>query len=223
MRNSLLFLALLLLFTVGLITGCKDIGSEPQLPQAPPPGGFGVEAGTVYILISRTDARMIAGGTPPYRILSESDTTKAKAVISGDSLRIVARSVGWSTIVIRDSSSPQLRDTVRSLVFSVSYSAEVQPIFTNNCAFSSCHVTGGPAPFSLLPDTSWGSMVNRSAVSGPCQPILRVKPFSADSSALYLRIEGTCGQQMPLGGGGPLPVTQRSKIKNWINEGALRN
>ena len=212
------------LYAIVLIAGCNDIGSVPPVPPPPPAGSFGVLDGTVYVLDSTSVSRRITGGTKPYRIISESDTAKAKASITTeDSLRVVARSVGWSTIIIGDASSPELRDTVRSLVFSVSYFAEVQPIFTNNCAFSSCHVTGGPAPFSLMPDTSWGSMVNVAAVSGPCRPILRVKPGSADSSALYLRIEGTCGQQMPLGGGGPLPITLRSKIRNWINEGALRN
>jgi hypothetical protein len=65
--------------------------------------------------------------------------------------------------------------------------------------------------------------VNVAATNAPCAGVLRVKPSDAANSALYRRIEGTCGSLMPLDGSGALPQAQRDLIRDWINQGALNN
>jgi hypothetical protein len=103
----------------------------------------------------------------------------------------------------------------------VSFVSHVQPIFNASSVDAGCH-PGGGAPFSLQAGVSYASLVNVPAVTGPCAGLPRVKPSSADSSALHRRLAGTCGAQMPLGGS-PLPQSQRDLIRNWVNEGAQNN
>jgi hypothetical protein len=103
----------------------------------------------------------------------------------------------------------------------ISFSAQVQPIFTSSCVNAGCH-PGGGAPFPLLAAVSYNNLVGINATAGPCAGGKRVQPSNADASALTKRLDGTCGSQMPLGGN-PLPSTQRQLIRDWINQGARNN
>ena len=104
----------------------------------------------------------------------------------------------------------------------VSFSTQMQPIFTTNCTNRGCH-PGNGAPFSLLASVSYANLVNVTAtVPCPGVTIPRVKPFSPDSSALVRRLAGTCGLQMPLGFS-PLSASDQALIRDWITQGALNN
>ena len=104
----------------------------------------------------------------------------------------------------------------------VSFSTQIQPIFTASCTNRGCH-PGNAAPFSLLGAVSYNNLVNVTAtVPCPGISIPRVKPFSPDSSALVRRLAGTCGLQMPLGFS-PLSASDQTLIRNWITQGALNN
>ncbi|MGH7742986.1 MAG: hypothetical protein ACRENS_13305, partial [Candidatus Eiseniibacteriota bacterium] len=104
---------------------------------------------------------------------------------------------------------------VHATIITVSFSRDVNPIFTNYC--SSCHPWGDPnASFS------WSQLVN---VGSPGYGThVRVKPNDLVNSVLYGKVtnSGQYGPSMPQGL--PLiPTASRNTIKNWILEGARNN
>ena len=86
----------------------------------------------------------------------------------------------------------------------VSFSSDLQPIFTTNCALSGCHVKGSQAPY-LSADVSYqqllGGFVNT------------IKP---DQSELYIQINGNMQVHIP-------NADDRQKIYDWIRNGAPNN
>jgi hypothetical protein len=111
----------------------------------------------------------------------------------------------------------------------VSFSTDVQPIFTASCG---CHTGGSsPAGLSLAAGVAHGNLVNVDSCERPSMK--RVLPMNPNSSWLWRKLNGThntvgacscpsvsgCGGQMPLGGL-PLSATQLSTIEQWINQGA---
>lgn len=174
------------------------------------------------LLVGDSGSTTISGGRLPYMIISNSDPSKVSAVIIGSSLEIQALAAGSATLLVGDSSLPQLTVAIGvTVTAAVSFSSQVQPIFTTNCVNAGCH-PGGGAPFPLAAGVSYANLVNRVATNGPCAGDLRVQPLNADASALTKRLDGTCGVQMPFGGS-PLPSTQIQLIKDWINQGARNN
>ncbi len=211
--------------TIGLLIGScsKDEGGTTPPPS---PTGISISQAIPTLSVGDSVSRTLSGGTPPYSLVSSGTTTVAAPTLSGTTLTVRAVGNGNSTIIIGDAGSPQrtLSINVQVGTPAVSFSGQVQPIFTTNCAVSGCHVTGGVAPFSLAAGTSHDNLVNQAATSSPaCSLPLRVKPFSADSSVLYRRISGPdCGQQMPQGAS-PLSSTNQQLIRNWIIQGAAAN
>lgn len=174
------------------------------------------------LFVGDLDSTTISGGIQPYSFISEGDTTAVVPSIAGALLTIRAVAAGTSTIVIGDNSATQLSVSISITVSNpVSFSGQVQPIFTARCVNAGCH-PGGGAPFPLQAGVSYNNLVGVTATNGPCAGDKRVLPFSADASALVKRLEGTCGLQMPLGGT-PLPVDQIQLIRDWINQGAANN
>ena len=111
-----------------------------------------------------------------------------------------------------------LADTVMvsiSIIAGVSYSAQIQPVFTDNCALSGCHM--GPAPTGGLRLMSYTHVMN-GGVSGPV-----IIPFEPDSSLLIKRIEGTITPRMPFNGPPYLPDSTIQLIRTWIAQGAQDN
>lgn len=178
---------------------------------------------TTFDLVSGDSATTtISGGRPPYSVISNSDPSKSLVVIAGTSLEIHALAAGSSTIRVGDGNSPPFSAAITvNVSAAVSFSGQVQPIFTTSCVNAGCH-PGGGAPFPLAAGVSYANLVNRPATNGPCAGDLRVQPSNADASALTKRLEGACGVQMPLGGS-PLPSAQIQLIRNWINQGARNN
>lgn len=97
----------------------------------------------------------------------------------------------------------------------ISFSADVQPIFSARCALPGCHIQPSPqAGMDLSPGHSYGNIVNVPAVSLGAG--LRVKPNEPDSSVLYRLIAaGTMPAQ-----GNPLLSSQVETIRIWIEKGA---
>ena len=103
----------------------------------------------------------------------------------------------------------------------VSFSAEVQPIFTAHCALADCH--GGAEPqlgLSLVAGVSYAGIVNQPSVQ---EPELRlIRPSEPESSYLYLKITGAPaieGMRMPPGSA--LAQESAQMIRRWIVQGAL--
>jgi hypothetical protein len=106
----------------------------------------------------------------------------------------------------------------------VSFSSDVQPIFTQNCALSGCHATASPLAGNqnLSAGQAYGNIVNVASTEKP--NFLRVKPFSSDSSYLYMKITADpriTGVPMPKIGS--ITPQQKQTIKDWIDQGALNN
>lgn len=107
----------------------------------------------------------------------------------------------------------------------VKFSMDVQPIFNANCTSSNCH--GGSSPQqgqNLTSGHAFGSIVNVASAEVPSYS--RVKPFSSDSSYLYIKITGDSRiaagtARMPLGGS--LNSSDIQTIKDWIDQGAMNN
>jgi hypothetical protein len=107
----------------------------------------------------------------------------------------------------------------------ISFAAEIQPIFTANCALSFCHA--GPFPQADL-DLSAGN-ARASLVDQPseeCLDLQRVAPGMPEASYLVFKLRGfgSCflGEQMPRDAP-PLSASDQAKIARWIREGALGN
>ncbi len=109
----------------------------------------------------------------------------------------------------------------------ISLSANVQPIFTANCAFAGCHAGNMPQEGqNLSAGLAFSSIVG---VSSAQQPSLnRVQPFAPFLSYLIHKVRGTQasvggrGGRMPLGGD-TLSTQEIEVILEWIRGGALDN
>lgn len=110
------------------------------------------------------------------------------------------------------------------------FSGEVQPIFTNRCALSGCHIgSNAPPPgkpMDLSAGQAFGNIVNVSSIQ--VDSLLRVRAGSPDRSYLVFKIEGRAGSvggentRMPLGMS-PLSQDQINTIRAWIAAGAQNN
>ena len=126
-----------------------------------------------------------------------------------------------------------------------SFSADVQPILTANCALSGCHAGGAPEPqvcnvepfrpANFEPGSAYDNLVGvpsceSTLVNGGASPNIlnRVQPFDLASSYMYLKIEdcraeiGCFGLPMPFGLS-PLNEAERAVIRQWIESGAPDN
>jgi hypothetical protein len=86
----------------------------------------------------------------------------------------------------------------------VSFSNDLQPVFTTNCALSGCHVKGGQTPY-LTPDVSYQQLLGGY--------VNTIKP---EQSELYIMINGNMQVHIPDAG-------DRQRIYDWIRNGAPNN
>jgi hypothetical protein len=109
------------------------------------------------------------------------------------------------------------------------FAADVQPIFSANCAFSGCHATSevkpSGKPMHLSVGQAYANIVNVEAFERAGMD--RVEPGEPDESYLIHKIQGTqadvggSGERMPLGG--QLTQTEIEIIRDWIAAGAIDN
>ncbi|MDP1678014.1 MAG: hypothetical protein Q8L88_14240 [Bacteroidota bacterium] len=103
----------------------------------------------------------------------------------------------------------------------------IQSVVFNNCSTLSCHGTG-KGGLTLVNGKSYEQLVNQLSIGdGEHSPkFFRVKPFSPDSSFLYIKITNphsvTQGDRMPQAGS-PLSQNVIDVIKLWIAQGAKNN
>ena len=140
-------------------------------------------------------------------------TVRQQALNSNDSCALISLAAGSYTFTI----TPFLPNTSGEVLFEVTYnpptvsfSAQIQPIFNANC--TSCHSPGGIGPFDITVGKAYASLVPQRVIAG-----------NSAGSLLYKKISGTtAGSQMPLGGT-PLSAADQTLIKNWIDQGAANN
>ncbi len=232
MKSTKAFAIALLGTTLALtIYSCKDMGDTPprQIPLL-------TANQTVVTLAPGAQTTLtISGGNPPYRISRQADTLIAKATLAGTALTLQAAPANLTrstSVKIMDTDpsgtidSPTHEEQEIEIQIHVSanvvlFGAHVQPILTANCAVSGCHVTGGSGPMTLTSGTSRGNLVDVSMLNSVCGG-KRVVIGDANASGLVKKLEGSCGNRMPLGSG-PLPVDQIRLIRDWIDQGAQNN
>jgi hypothetical protein len=102
-----------------------------------------------------------------------------------------------------------------------SFSGDIQAIFSQSCAVSSCHNSSASGGLTLTNGQAYANLVNVASTGEPTK--VRVIPNDAPNSYLVIKLEGrqTVGVKMPAGGS--LSSTQIQNIKNWIAKGAKNN
>ncbi|MGB3860849.1 MAG: hypothetical protein WBF32_10790 [Candidatus Aminicenantaceae bacterium] len=109
-----------------------------------------------------------------------------------------------------------------TIISDPSFSQHIQPIFTNNCALSLCHVTGNITELDLSQSVAYSSIVNVDSRQDRSYKI--VLPGNSTDSWLVIKIEGrqTLGLRMPPSAD-PLSDVRIQNIKNWVDRGAKDN
>ena len=103
----------------------------------------------------------------------------------------------------------------------------IQAVIFTNCALQSCHGASAKAGLSLVSGRSYEQLVNvQSLGDNKNSPsFYRVKPYSPDSSFLYIKITSPGqgqGDRMPQAGNS-LSQNEIAAIRQWIAEGAKNN
>ena len=109
----------------------------------------------------------------------------------------------------------------------VSFGAEVQPIFNARCALPACHTGAFPTQgLDLSAGRSYAAIVGRPSTERP--DLKLVDPRATATSYLAWKISGApvgqtiLGSQMPLTGG-PLSPAEQATIRTWIEQGAVND
>lgn len=104
--------------------------------------------------------------------------------------------------------------------FDVSFAADIQPIFNNNCII--CHNETHESGLDLQEGRSYNLLVNVTTFS--YAPNVRIMPLSLENSVLWHKIKGdeVFGGRMPAIGDA-LSNFEIEKIESWIELGALNN
>jgi len=92
----------------------------------------------------------------------------------------------------------------------VSFSNDMVPIFTKNCALSGCHADGGHTPH-LSADKAFSSLMSKY-----------IDTKTPDNSILYKRLTGKLSPAMPMGKASN-PSNINSMVLAWIKQGAKNN
>ena len=112
----------------------------------------------------------------------------------------------------------------------VSFAADIQPIFSGSCAFSGCHGTTnanpGAKPMVLAAGQAYDNIVGVSSVEVPTMQ--RIRAGQPDASYMIHKLQGThatvggTGGRMPLGSA-PLAQATIDRFRAWVAAGAPRN
>ncbi|HZU82773.1 MAG TPA: hypothetical protein VE987_07650 [Polyangiaceae bacterium] len=127
----------------------------------------------------------------------------------------------------------------------VSFSRDVQPVFTHYCGVVGCHVPGSPTGgLDLAPGFAYDQLVDAQAGETrrlPSGPLNYVTPGDLERSYLHIKIhvdvfdafkdaappaaQGQLGTEMPANATGSIldPDAQIGPIDTWIMQGAPNN
>ena len=100
-------------------------------------------------------------------------------------------------------------DTTPTITRTVSFAADLIPIFTKNCSLSGCHATGGHTP-DLSAATAYNSLQTGNYFN----------TNNPENSEIYLWLTGKRRTQMPVGG---MNKDINALVLAWIKQGAKNN
>lgn len=92
----------------------------------------------------------------------------------------------------------------------LSFSSDIQPIFTASCALSGCHAAGAKVP-NLTKENAYKALIDGAYL----------KASDPDNSPLILWLTGKKSPVMPLGAGPNQDIN--AKVYAWIKQGAKNN
>ncbi|MFQ6615922.1 MAG: choice-of-anchor D domain-containing protein [Fidelibacterota bacterium] len=229
-----------------LVWGCSDLGEEPEeVPRIAVAStvhfgavAVGDTSDTTLTVANTGTANLVITGLS----LEGRDTSDFLIIVPEDNeldpgtewvvdLFFMPQSEGTRSatlhIMSNDPGTPDAEVSLQGVggepMATVSFSQDVQPIFTTNCALTGCHVSDHETGLDLREGQSYALLVN--VTSAGYAPTLRVKPFDPEDSVLWHKVAGTGGQwgdRMPLGEG-PLAEQDTTSIRTWIEEGAQEN
>ncbi len=134
-----------------LIAGCDN--SETTITQPTKPAdGLGASSTALVLLVGSDGHSVISGGSEPYTVMENSNSSVANAQISVRELMITALSIGSTSVKVKDSSSPAKTVTVNVTV-KTSYSsgtAGAVSLTSNRGNFS----VNGVGEFGIYPPVS---------------------------------------------------------------------
>ncbi len=93
----------------------------------------------------------------------------------------------------------------------VSFSKDLVPIFTQKCALTGCHASGGQSP-DLSAAKAYNSLLNGGFIN----------VTTPGKSALYMRLTGQLSPAMPLTGASN-PLNLNALVLTWITQKAQNN
>ncbi len=94
----------------------------------------------------------------------------------------------------------------------VSFSIDLIPLFTANCALSGCHAEGGTKPILAA------GKAYKSLMGDP----LYIKVKKPEESEFYQKLTGRLAPRMPMGKT-PNPSNIEAYVLTWIKQGAKNN
>ncbi len=102
-------------------------------------------------------------------------------------------------------------DNTPAITTTVSFSADLQPIFIKNCALSGCHGGGGQKP-DLSTANAYKSLSSTNYIN----------KSNPANSVVYLWLTGKEAVSMPIGGNNN-PSNINALVLAWITQGAKNN
>jgi hypothetical protein len=211
------FMVALSLSMSAILFTCSDKGTEPPGNQAPSISSSSSVQAVIDQQFSYTATASDPDGTTPTVTIDNNPswTSVNSRTITGTPTQ------GTPDTTFRViASDGELADTLIVTIDVVtsqpliSYAAEIQPIFNNNCAGAQCHIPGPANGLSLNNYAQLMQGGNSGAV---------VLPGNPDGSIIVRRLEGTITPRMPLNGPPYLSASEIQLIRDWIEQGALEN
>lgn len=92
-------------FSMMALTSCK----KDDTTTGPGPSGFSVSSSSLSAAPGGAASATLSGGTGPYSLTEEPDTTIAKASLSGSTISVTAVTSGYTSIVVKDAANASLR------------------------------------------------------------------------------------------------------------------
>lgn len=214
-QRSIVGFALLFVYLI-LIISCGDKGTEPPANNAPRVTSPSSVEAVIDSLFRYTAFANDPDGNPVTLQITNAPSWTA---VNGSSITGTPNAQTPDTMFTVIASDGELADTqgvavaIVNQIPTVSYSAQIQPIFNNNCAGPQCHIGGAANGLSLESYSTLMQGGNSGAVVIPGDP---------DNSIIVQRLEGTIQPQMPFGRT-PLPPDLIMTIRDWIAQGAHDN
>ncbi len=213
------------------VAACGEGDVTPPPPPPPPgaatvtvtPNDFGVlSLGTVQLTAEVLDnnGNPVSGATVTW-------SSNDGAVASVDANGLVTAMNAGSAAITAATTDGVSGTATAGVVTSAAFAADVQPIFTGNCAFDGCH--GGSTPqqgMDLQFGVAFANIVNVPSMELPSMD--RIEPNDPLMSYLIHKLRGTqldvggSGAQMPLGAT-PLDISVINIIRAWARDGAPTN